>query len=76
MLTNVDRPIDPPEAHRQPVEHLPLPLYPPLGKRLVYNPEEEMGRQCGQCQRGPILDRKGGRADWASVDVRRGRRKH
>ena len=44
LLTDVDRTIDSPEAHRQPVENLPLFLYLALRECLVHDPQQEVGR--------------------------------
>lgn len=76
MLTDIYRPARQPQAHGEPVQHLPLFLHPTVRERLVHDPQQDMWGQGVERRRRSALCRKRRRADRASIDIRRGRREH
>ena len=76
MLTDVYRTIDPPQTHRQPVEDFPLFLHSSFREGLINDPEQQMGWECRECERGAVLRWERRRAEGAGFDIGRGWWKH
>ncbi len=76
MLTKVYRPVDEPQAHRQPVENLSLPLHPALREGFVHNPQQEVRRQSTEGRWCTTLRWEWRWADRFILDVRRRAGKH